>query len=772
MFSRLFLVCFVSVGLSTTATPDDRQSPTIPPSESDAQITVQTGIKNVWKLGYPTRHLVQIKAGDNAIQGSVVIDTFDGDGVPVSYSNQQWKIDLAPNTSTQLEAVARHGRSNRPIAVRVIGNNGKDVTQHVLSTEERGQALPATQPLVVGIGSDLKLSLATLLSARGQLPDFSAIEIQSAADLPNHAECYEAVNLLFISSSNTSLFAEWTPSQCAAIRQWTEQGGRCVLTLGKNTKAFLQSSDMAAMIPGSLFNVVQDGDPGPLESLLGSQQQLPKLQCALFQLEAGSNELMSSTTNRTRFPLIAKWAHGMGRVQMLATELDSPELMAWDSRIPLLKSFMKDQWETTDGRPAKIIHQSYEDISGQLNATLDRFPRLKNGNLAQMAVIAGILALILGPFDFFIVSQSWRRPRATWITLLSCSIGGCLLIIGLVNAWKPAAPSVNCIAFIDFDYQTQRVTGRGYAHCYGGKRGSFDISARHRSFSLAGNEAVSPAIQLDWFGQPGKGLGGFESTVATDRGMPAYRIETQLLNNANSGASISSEPTESANSGAAKPFNPPRVINGLGIPAAGTKAFIANWTEPFPVGNDMHALSTIKGRMDLLEGTFANPLDIDLHDGMLLFRGRSYTIPTRIRPNERVSIATATRDINRRLQRRQNVAGEEQTVAWDPADIYSPVRLAEIISFHRAASGQAYTSLLHRYIHTLDHSDLLKMDKAVLFAEVKDAGLGWSIARNGIPIQAIEGERRTFVRLIIPVNTGAKKTNSQSVPGSTTGDKP
>lgn len=757
---------------TNAAGADSGESANTASSQSSVQISVQTGIQNVWKLGYPTRHVVQIKSGNNAAQGTVVVDTFDGDGVPVSYSNQAWKVDLAPNASTQLETVARHGRSNRPIAIRILGNDGKEITRHVLTTEERGQTLPATQPLVVGIGSDLKLGMATLLSARGQLPDFSAIEIQNAADLPVHPECYEAVNLLFLSSSNTSLMSDWTKEQCSAIRQWTEQGGRCVLTLGKNTKAALQSSDIASMIPGSLVNVVQDGDPGPLESLLGSQQQLKKLECALFQLDAGSNELMSSTANRTRFPLIAKWAYGMGRVQLLATELDSPELMAWDSRIPLLKSFMKDQWEASDGRPPKIIHQSYDDLTGQLNATLDRFPRLKNGNLAQMAVIAGILALILGPFDFFVVSQSWRRPRATWFTLLSCSIGGCLLIVGLVNAWKPAAPSINCIEFIDFDYQTQRVTGRGYAHCYGGKRGSFDISARHRSFSLTGNDAAGPAIQLDWFGQPGKGLGGFESTVATDRGMPAYRIETQIGTNSNSGAQASSETGTSNATNSLGAFNPPQVITGLGIPAAGTKAIIANWTEPFQVGNDVHALSTIKGRVDLLEGTFANPLDLDLHDGMLLFRGRSYTIPTRIRPNERVSIATATRDINRRLQRRQNVAGEEQTVAWDPADIYSPVRLAEIISFHRAASGQAYTSLLHRYIHSLDHSDLLRMDKAVLFAEVKDAGLGWSIARNGIPIQAIEGERRTFVRLIIPVNTGAKKPISQSVPGSTTGDKP
>jgi hypothetical protein len=423
----------------------------------------------------------------------------------------------------------------------------------------------------------------------------------------------------------------------------------------------------------------------------------------------------------------------------------------------LLNWLYDDQWEKKDARTDKLAYQGYDDLSGQLNATLDFFPSLTLGSLTSISIIVGVLCLIIGPLDYLVVSRAWKRPRGTWITLLICSLGSSFLAAGMTQAWKPTTPSINSLELIDIDFQNQTVSGRGFARCYGGQRGAFDITAYRRRNGFLDATGKSLSVQLDWYGQPGKGLGGFDSTVATDRGMPAYRID--LAN-----ASVAADNTDQVDA-KALPSDvkiPPIGIRGVGIPFAGTKAMFSSWEESIAITKQMHSLSMVAGSIDLLEGEVTNPLEIDLLDAILIYRGRAYALPTRIRPGESLSFASTTvpKDITRRLQRRQNVAGEEKNSPWDPADTSKLGRLTELISFHKAASGSNYTNLYNRYLGALDCSDVVRQDRAILFAEAKDATLSWSILRNSVPIQAAPGQRKTFLRLVIPVSKPIKNNNS------------
>ena len=195
-------------------------------------------------------------------------------------------------------------------------------------------------------------------------------------------------------------------------------------------------------------------------------------------------------------------------------------------------------------------------------------------------------------------------------------------------------------------------------------------------------------------------------------------------------------------------------IRGVGIPAAGTKSLSATWQESVTLLKETNSLSMVSGSIDLLEGSLENPLDVDLLDALLIYRGRAYTLDTRIRVGQRISFSAATvpKDITRRLQRRQNVGGEERSKPWNPAGTDNLDRLMELISFHESAGGSKYTGLYNRYLSELDCSDVIRLDRAILICEFKDSSLTWSMRRNSLPIQATEGQRKTFVRLIIPVS--------------------
>jgi hypothetical protein len=382
---------------------------------------------------------------------------------------------------------------------------------------------------------------------------------------------------------------------------------------------------------------------------------------------------------------------------------------------------------------------------------LDRFDTLKIGDLTQMSAILGVLLLILGPIDYFLVAKRWRKPRATWLTLLIVSIGSCCLLIALQRAWKPTSPSLNRLEIVDLDIESHRMKGHSYAHMYAGKRGDFQIGVKPNSDGLLGRIRSDPqaiaqtskrsgTMLLDWFGQPGKSLGGFDSTIATDRILPSYEIVRSINAPETSVASVESQ------------------WNKLGIPEAGTKAIECTWTEELSESLDFAKLESIPGAVDLLNGSVTNALPVDLLNGQLLYRGRFYSLPLKIRPGERsvFSVNIIPKDLTRKLQRRINVDGKDQSTAWNPSDTSNLERLAEILAFHRSAGGSSYTGMMNRYLSHLDHSELLRTDRAILFAELERPQLDWQIQRNGEEVAATNGTVVTFIRIVLPVAKPSK----------------
>lgn len=705
---------------------------------------VSSGIDGIWKIGFPTRHIIEIESS-KPLAGHLSIQTVDGDGVPIVYRDPAWGFDLGTGSpSAKIEIIAKHGRGNRPIRIQVTDRQKQVLLDRSLLESERGLSLPADQPWVVGVGRDLRLRQSTVKAVGNSWGEYSVSEVSQPDDLPTRAEAYSGVDVLLFCSSSPAINAGIQASQREAIRAWTQRGGQILLSWGSHAMDFAKYPDLLAMLPGDLVGTADGCEPGPIESLMGSQQPLQSLSCAMLRLREGRVDVGTLTGERIRIPFIARWAYGMGSVVWLATEIDSPELIAWETRNPLVKYLLRDAWEKSDKGANRQAFQSYEELTGQLNATLDSFSNLRLGNLGQLVLIATLLALMIGPIDYFVVSRWWKKPRWTWWTLLASSLATMIGTAILARSWKPSIPSINALEIIDLDDQTSMLYGRSYIHYYAGRRGIYDFQADHRSLSPTQGEGVKPQPnRIDWFGQPGKGLGGFDSNVTTQLGLPRYEILAAAT-------ASSSE------------------INGLGFPAAGTKALVSEWKESIEIPSAGNALTTVLGKDDLLQGSFVNPLAVDLIDATLYFAGRAYTIPARIRPGERIPITTMIpKDITRRLQRRAFVAGEEQGIEWNPNDTASVERLAELLSFHRSAGGATYTGLTNRYLANLECSDLLKLERAVIFGFIAEPVANWTSRRDQVPVQAYGGKQTTVVRLSLKVqnnNPSTSPTREYSIP--------
>jgi hypothetical protein len=239
--------------------------------------------------------------------------------------------------------------------------------------------------------------------------------------------------------------------------------------------------------------------------------------------------------------------------------------------------------------------------------------------------------------------------------------------------------------------------------------------------------AVDP--RLDWQGLPGKGLGGMESNLLSDQGMPAYSV------------SLPAGEDEDASRAA---------IEGVGIPASGTKCLFATWSQRFtPQGASK--LRELQG-IDQIEGLLVNPLSQDLLRPVLMYHNWVYQLPSRLRAGEELTLTydLVPKDLMRRLNRRQIVNNSDQITPWMPEDRQSLDRLLEIMMFYKAGGGANYTHLQHRFQPRIDISNALDLDHAVLFGELNEP-LG-VVAVEAVGADEVKQEtNRIWCRVLLPV---------------------
>jgi hypothetical protein len=78
--------------------------------------------------------------------------------------------------------------------------------------------------------------------------------------------------------------------------------------------------------------------------------------------------------------------------------------------------------------------------------------------------------------------------------------------------------------------------------------------------------------------------------------------------------------------------------------------------------------------------------------------------------------------------------------------------LLELMMFHEAATGSNYTSLEHRFQPTIDHSNLLSTDHAILVARLDQPAISLSVSdSDGRPLPAEQLVDRVWCRLLLPV---------------------
>ncbi len=694
------------------------------------ELQLQLGLGNAWKLGHLVPVRMQLGESLRTKATSVEVGSIDGDGVEIVY-----RMAITPESLSSAGVLwlpIRIGRQSAELSVRVLGAEGA-LHEETLDTELSSQGLPSAQPLVIALGASMGIEGLSRSSADGNSSTFTTVVMTNPDELPTHWSDYSSCDLIIISGENIELLEAMSVVQWTAIDAWIRRGGACIISLGAEAQRLENVSALTALLPGNVTGVGRINNPAALESLVATDEPLDAFVCCVLEPTRGTAELTLTDSLARPIPWWLSYSHGLGTLRFIASDLGAPAFDDWQDRQRLWGRLIAPYLDRgiTEAFDEKQVGESsylgYSDLIGQLRATLDVFPEVRVITFGQVAAMLIGILLLIGPVDYFVSVKWLKRPDLSWYfagsTLLASTIG----LTWLLAVIRPTEVRVNTAQVIDVDVVDNLAQGRLWSHIYSGTARELNVMVESMN---------SPAaVRVDWQGLPGRGLGGLLSQLSTDRGMPSYSI-------------------------VAKPDGQTQMM-GVGIPAAGTKCLVANWTQTIEATASSN-LKEIPG-VDQLEGELANPLGVDLLDPVLFYHNWYYSLNSRIPAGATATISfdTIPKDITRRLNGRHTVDGNETTIKWDPSNRDSIDRLLELMLFYKSASGQSYTGLAHRFQPQIDQSNLLQTDRAILLGRLEQPWGRVQVTNAEIATAGAQEVKqdldRVWCRIAIPVKQSSKK---------------
>ncbi len=730
------------------------QPPSSSWASSQSSIVVSTlkiGIDGHYRVGCWTAvNAAGIASGSEPIG----IETLDGDGVRVVY-------EQSAEFSGSGTGYVVPGMEAAPLIIRQADKillSSRFPTIGVPAVEP--SMIPLGMPWVLVIGDPLGIDTIGENELLARPASVAVTQPKSGEEFPRDAIGYEGVDLVVLSGSGTALLKQFSPAQQAALGEWLFGGGRMLLSLGESTTTLFDAAPwLIDLLPKNFGEVRTIAiDPSALESFTSTQVPLQSFTGIDLPRELGQVVVLGRTTRKVSTPVASDYVVGLGRVTVIAADLDAKMFADWPERLALVTRLTSDVLTLSDNEPASQSQAtSYSDLAGQMRIGLDRFAIKRRFSFSLISLILLALIALVGPLDYLFVNRVLGRPLLGWLSFPLVAIGLSAVLIwqslsvtnvSTSSASGPAATTAatdvpvqcNRIEFVDIDAAAG--VGRGFVWSYIYTHEARQIALQSESTSALQSIAVDvPQQLLSAFGYPGRALGGIQ-IVGDDSRMPAYKVQLVQQNEAMTGSMVE-----------------------LALAPRSSKSIATRYQFKPQLPAD---LSVARRRgSELLEGSITNPFEIDLLDGMLIYRNWAYLLPTRFRAGATVASLDSLRQKNFRwqLSRQRAIESSSESEAWNANEQQPLDRIAEMLMFHDAVGGRRYTKLDHDVLGELDLSRLLVDDRCLLVGRLDSPLSRLSIAAHAdAAVDADEATRSAFpetesltlLRLLIPIRTTSR----------------
>lgn len=381
---------------------------------------------------------IPVKAGAEDVprdRYQIVVETTDGEAVPYRYTVAV--PALAANSEQIVFAYVRPGSAGTTFRVRLLGTDGSAIQTVEQLTRNPGnrEILEPREVLYLTLGSTLH-SLKTASKPEGDankeaeetpLPGFASIE--NVADMPDRWFGYEAVDVLVLTTRSDAFVEQLLTMNQArrdALYDWVRQGGKLVLSVGRNQQSVAKWLQKVPLVDATLFDKITRPALPSLQSWCGADPRgkQPLRDIEIVSVRPGANtfglvyEDPSPGDPQAR-PIILQASCGLGRVVLLAFDVDAEQFSKWEGRTAFWK---KLQEETAPRVPVENLNQvggafvQGGELGVDFKRQLETFQDVPVLSFGWVALFILFYIVLVGPLDYFILKRIVKRLEWTWIT--------------------------------------------------------------------------------------------------------------------------------------------------------------------------------------------------------------------------------------------------------------------------------------------------------------------------------------------------------------------
>ena len=596
---------------------------------------------------------IALTAGPNGNQQQfkLVLDALDAEDNPYRYS-----VPVPALIGGAQEVVIGYLRApNQEITVSLQTLDGKTLESKKQMRSVDAEPLRPIVPLFVVMGGDklpkLKSALLPDPAKAGEVDDLTVENtvargygrINKVDDMPDRWFGYDAADVIILTTDNDNFMKDLTAAPAAsrrkALAEWVRRGGKLVISVGRNhqfVNSLLASMPLPEVtrLPLVPFEITGSVPRNRLPELTawaevdglhtlgdGSKNgvEVAKLKLGAERPEKsglgeGTTVLVEKGTDKDseKRPILVQSSCGLGRVLLIAFDVDAPPFSEWEDRglgakpmdQPQRKFWVKLREHLSklfDPNEIKKHESNWEgrdnpELMLGLEQYIDTFDDVPVVSFGWVAAFIFVYILIVGPLDYFILKKVFKRLELTWVTfpivVITISIGAYFIAYAL----KGDDLRVNKVDLVEIDLHTPQAYGTSWFSVF---------SPRMQNYTLG----VEPVFR----GSPAGGLAASKpATVVSLLENPAAAAR-------GGSTSLFRQPYEYAEDASG--------IEHVPIPVWSTRMFTASWRTPYPADKPPFEAELKRSKDGIVIGKIINQMPVDLEDVCLIYHDQWYKLP-------------------------------------------------------------------------------------------------------------------------------------------------
>lgn len=710
-------------------------------------VAIRPGIDQCGKVGQFLPLDITLRSAVSTLEHlRLRVITADPEGVPCEWeTDRTWTLEAGQDTPIRLGF--RPGRLDGVISVEAQ-SEGQLVGKWMFPPTIWREFGRSTREWVLVLGNDISMSLVPRLRPRDEARRMLVSRLADPAQLPEDVRFLEGVDVIVLTTGDADKLAAIPKATWRVLEDYAEGGGRLILSCGRQGEAlFKEDGPLRRLLRSGFIRVRRQRDTTGLEGFAGTADRLdlvgsgrsdPGGELLVAQLGPIRGRLDAyDGSGDQQVAWVIRERLGFGALICIATDLELGPVADWGGRPRLLARLLDlalgtvpDDTRENESPSGSAGQLGFRDLAGQLRVALDRFRGVEVIPFSTVLLVAAASVGLLAGADFLLVRFLFRAPWWTWVSFPTMAALMCGGMVAVAQRSKGDRTRTTELEIVDFDFAAGIIRGNVWSRVFTPRPVIHD-------FRLQVDGTPLPSTPPRWSGcewdaPPGTVTGGLDSMV---RAVPMFNAYRQTTTTDTSGAARTD-------------------ILGIGFPQWGSRGFHGYWRgdvlrRPTP--------ELTAGTAGTLSGSFVNPLPWRLRDCVLYHSRWAYELGALAAGGEvAIDRDDIPKDVVSRLTRRKIVNLQEVTSPWNPEGIDIP-RIAEMMMFHEAAGGEGYTGLQHRYLRSLEASDLLDLETAILVGRV-DTSFA-ALSRDGVAPRdtSAEGDQRWgFVRIYMAVTGTAK----------------